>query len=142
MKNNLKNLWTELKSVEEKEKEFYTISENVADIISKIVIERNKLNISQRDLAKMTGLKQSAIARMESLAVIPRIDTLIKICYHLNLNLELSTNAEIENRKSTIVILDSSDRDSKIYSIKNTSDYATPSYISESYGRGYPTCIS
>jgi hypothetical protein len=60
MKNNIENLWNELKSVDNSEKEFFAISESIADIISKIVIERNRLNISQRDLAKMTGLKQSA----------------------------------------------------------------------------------
>jgi len=90
MKNNIENLWNDLKSVDESSKEFFTISENIADIISKIVIERNRLNISQRDLAKMTGLKQSAIARLESLVVIPRIDTIAKVCYHLNLKLELA----------------------------------------------------
>jgi len=90
VKNNIKNLWNEQKSVDEAKKEFFSISENIADIISKIVIERNKLNISQRDLAKMTGLKQSAIARLESLAVMPRIDTLVKVCFHLNLKFELS----------------------------------------------------
>lgn len=93
MKNDFDNLWEKIKLVDNK-KEMMRISENLSDIITKIVIQRNKLNLSQRDLAKLTGLNQSAIARLESLKAIPRIDTLVKICYHLDLEIDLVTRKE------------------------------------------------
>jgi predicted transcriptional regulator len=142
MKNNIENLWNELKSVDNSEKEFFAISESIADIISKIVIERNRLNISQRDLAKMTGLKQSAIARLESLSVMPRIDTIVKVCYHLNLEFELSTKLEIQNHSSTFVILNNENHKNNVYSNIDNSEYIVPSYINEPVGKGYPKCIS
>lgn len=74
-----------------------------ADMISKIVIERNKLGISQEQLAKMTGLKQSAIARIESCNCVPKITTLQKILIHLGLTLEIK-KVETEKRSKVLTI--------------------------------------
>ena len=51
----------------------------MSDVVSKIILARNERNISQRDLAKLTAIEQSTIARIETMKTIPRIDTLIKI---------------------------------------------------------------
>ena len=58
-------------------------------IISKIIARRNELKITQRKLSAMSGIKQSAIARLEKLDVIPRIDTLYKLLSPLGLNIEI-----------------------------------------------------
>ena len=95
MNKNFEELINEIKNNDPEKKELFAISEYVSSIISKIIIERNKKGLSQRDLAKLTGLKQSAIARLESLQSIPRIDTVAKICYHLNLNLDIVSETEL-----------------------------------------------
>lgn len=58
-------------------------------IISTAIKRRNDLNLSQRDLADRSGLKQSAIARIEKLNSVPRIDTLIRILRCLDLEILL-----------------------------------------------------
>lgn len=61
----------------------------VAEIVSKIIHRRAELNISQRSLAEKSGIKQSAIARLEKLDVIPRIDTLERVLKPLGLKMEI-----------------------------------------------------
>ena len=61
----------------------------------KIVKVRIELNISQKDLAKKIGIKESTLEEIEALAIVPRIDTLIKLCDALNLELIL----EIKDNK-------------------------------------------
>jgi ribosome-binding protein aMBF1 (putative translation factor) len=56
-----------------------------ADLISKIVIERTKRGLTQEKLAELTGLKQSAIARIESCKCIPKVTTLQKIMNQIGL---------------------------------------------------------
>lgn len=70
-----------------KMKERIEISEAAAKIINGIMYARINKNLSQRDLAKRCGIPQSAIARMERLQVMPRIDTVIKIARHVGINL-------------------------------------------------------
>ena len=43
--------------------------------------------MNQRDLAEKCGVPQSTIARMESGAVTPKLDTFIKVCRELGLKL-------------------------------------------------------
>lgn len=61
----------------------------VSEIVVEIVSRRIQLGWSQAQLAAKAGLKQPAIARLESFAVIPRIDTLAKVLTALNLRLEV-----------------------------------------------------
>jgi ribosome-binding protein aMBF1 (putative translation factor) len=75
-----------IKSFTDTEKEEIEIA---AAIISQIVNKRHELGLSQQDLAVASGLKQSAIARIESLGNIPRIDTLCKIAKPLGLKIAL-----------------------------------------------------
>jgi transcriptional regulator with XRE-family HTH domain len=58
-------------------------------IIEEIVKQRKKKNLSQRDLAILTGIKQPAIARLESMEVTPRLDTILVILDALNLSIDL-----------------------------------------------------
>ena len=61
--------------------------EDLANIISTIIEKRNELGMSQRELADICGLPHSSIARIESCAVKPKVETLIKIMRPLGLKL-------------------------------------------------------
>ncbi len=50
---------------------------------------RKKANMTQEDLSRKTGIKQSAIARFESGRQLPNTDTLFKILEALGCTLEI-----------------------------------------------------
>jgi ribosome-binding protein aMBF1 (putative translation factor) len=58
----------------------------IADQVSE---RRRALELSQADLAELTGTTQSAIARLESGGRPPRIDTLLRIANALDCELEV-----------------------------------------------------
>jgi transcriptional regulator with XRE-family HTH domain len=49
-------------------------------LIGKMIEAREEKGLSQRELAEISGVKQPAIARLESLKATPQIDTLLKFC--------------------------------------------------------------
>ena len=59
------------------------------ELILKLVEARESMGLSQRDLAAMTGIKQPAIARFESLRSTPRLDTLLKVLIPLGYTLSI-----------------------------------------------------
>ena len=61
----------------------------LASIVSAIIEKRNELGYSQRELAKICGLPQSSVARIESCSVKPNVETLIKIMKPLGLTLSV-----------------------------------------------------
>jgi len=60
-----------------------------ASLIGKMVAAREKSGLSQRELARLSGVKQPAIARMESMRATPQIDTLLKILNPLGYTIEI-----------------------------------------------------
>jgi ribosome-binding protein aMBF1 (putative translation factor) len=58
-------------------------------LIGKMIEAREKKGISQRELAELSGVKQPAIARLESLKATPQIDTLFKVLLPLGYTLEI-----------------------------------------------------
>lgn len=48
-------------------------------LIGKLIEAREKNGLTQEQLAEAAGVKQSAIARLESLKATPQIDTLFKV---------------------------------------------------------------
>lgn len=62
-------------------------TEMLSPIIAEMIIRRRELGLNQRELAERCGVPQSTIARMESGAVTPKLDTLIKVCRVLGLRL-------------------------------------------------------
>ena len=58
-------------------------------IIGKMIEAREEKGLSQRELAAMSGVKQPAIARLESMKATPQIDTLFKVLYPLGYTLEI-----------------------------------------------------
>lgn len=65
------------------------MSENCAKIIDLLIEQRHNQGMTQKELAKAANLAQPAIARLESKAVIPQLDTLLKVAAALNYELEL-----------------------------------------------------
>ena len=59
------------------------------ELIGKMIEAREKQGLSQRDLAKISGVKQPAIARIESLRSTPQLDTLLKVLVPLGYSLEI-----------------------------------------------------
>lgn len=64
--------------------------EAISEIVRALIEQRNNLGISQRELASLCGLPQSSVARIESYATMPKLDTLIKIMQPLGLKLSVA----------------------------------------------------
>ena len=62
-------------------------TEILSPIIAEMIIRRQELKLNQRELAERCGVPQSTIARMESGAVTPKLETLVKVCRELGLKL-------------------------------------------------------
>lgn len=87
----------EIKNSGEKEKESIEVASELARIIGDLAEARVKRGFTQRELADVSGIKQAAIARMESLQAIPRLDTMVKLARFLDvkINVEASSSASI-----------------------------------------------
>jgi DNA-binding XRE family transcriptional regulator len=59
------------------------------NLIGKMIQAREEKGLSQRELAEISGVKQPAIARMESMKAMPQIDTVLKILVPLGYTLEI-----------------------------------------------------
>lgn len=64
--------------------------EMLAAIIGPMVTQRDKMGLSQRDLAKLCGIPQSSIARIESGATTPNLSTLLNIFRQLGLQISVT----------------------------------------------------
>ena len=69
-------------------------------LIRNIISRRNELKITQQQLAVAIGVPQSTIARFEAKLVSPRLETIIKICDYLNIELDIKT---IKNNKIMVI---------------------------------------
>ena len=87
------DLIEEVKSSGGKAKETIETATEMARIIGELSEARIRLGLTQRQLAEKTGLKQSAIARMESLQTIPRLDTLIRVANSLNVKIDIAEDS-------------------------------------------------
>ncbi|NBD28380.1 helix-turn-helix domain-containing protein [Paenibacillus glycinis] len=87
--------WDDVKknisSIPESEK---YVLEFTAYLVSKLIQRRRDLGLTQEGLADLTGLKQSAIARIESARVVPKIDTIQTLAKALRLKLDLIPDEE------------------------------------------------
>ena len=80
------------------EKEFTkknSINDEEFEIISEYIKLRSEANISQRDLAKMTGFAQSTIARLERNLHSSSLSTFIKLINAMGYKIEIK---KIEKR--------------------------------------------
>ena len=77
---------------ERKDREFdleYRKIKQEYKLIEKLVETRKEKNMTQKELAKITGVSQQAISRLELEKHIPQMDTLIKILDGLDLELTI-----------------------------------------------------
>jgi DNA-binding XRE family transcriptional regulator len=58
-------------------------------LIGKMIKAREEKGLSQRELAEISGVKQPAIARLESMKATPQIDTLFKVLHPLGYTIEI-----------------------------------------------------
>ncbi|MCR4898002.1 MAG: helix-turn-helix transcriptional regulator [Acholeplasmatales bacterium] len=86
------------------DKEYFKYSDMVNEIIIQLITRRLNLNMSQRDLAKITGIKQPMIARIEKFDSIPRLDTIVKMAYALGLSLVFKMINDNSNNMSIGII--------------------------------------
>lgn len=81
----------ELKVGNNTSKQIIEDAEGYVKIIASIIEKRQKLGISQRDLANLCNIPQSSVARIESFKVSPNIDTLLKLLRPLGLTLSVTS---------------------------------------------------
>lgn len=89
MGTNFNELWNDPAFIEQSEKA--RIDFEVA-LIGKLIEARESRGLSQKQLAELAGVKQPAIARLESLRTTPQIDTLFKILQPLGYTLAIVPN--------------------------------------------------
>lgn len=75
----------ELDITEEQEKEIQL----EMDIIKATIEARKKCNLSQRELSQKAGIKQPAIARIESRKRSPQVSTLLKMLHPMGYTLKV-----------------------------------------------------
>ncbi|HIW56559.1 MAG TPA: helix-turn-helix transcriptional regulator [Firmicutes bacterium] len=85
--NDYKN---HVKSIDSKNRKTIEEVESIASIVGAVIEQRNKLGLSQRELASLCGMPQSSVARIESFKTIPNLETLLKIMKPLGLKLTVS----------------------------------------------------
>ncbi len=85
---SIDELFQELKEKDESTKLFVETADKTVKIIDKVVKARENLGLTQRDLAKKCGIKQPALARIETYKVIPKINTLIKLADAVGISIE------------------------------------------------------
>lgn len=74
------------------------------ELIGEIIKARLAKGWTQTELAKRTGLKQSAIARLESYSTVPKIDTLIKLTNSLGLKFSFIDKSTEINKENLIEV--------------------------------------
>lgn len=80
------------------------VANKIATIIGDLITARNQKGLTQKELADIAGVKQSAIARMESMRVIPRLDTILNIAYSLDVDIGVSKNNNSSNYICTVFL--------------------------------------
>jgi ribosome-binding protein aMBF1 (putative translation factor) len=64
-------------------------NELTADLMVQMIKARREKNISQRELERLSGIKQPVIARIESGTNIPKINTVMRILAPLGMTLKV-----------------------------------------------------
>ena len=80
---------------------YFDEKQEMINIIIELIKRRLALKMSQRELAKKTVIKQPMIARIERFDSIPRLNTIIKLAYALDLKIDFNKNIN-SNKKSSI----------------------------------------
>ena len=104
---SLQTLYTSLQDSLQKVRELSETNRIVLDsfVTAKAILKnltnlRKEAGLSQRDLAKLTGMKQPQIARYETHEEYPRLDTFIRIIDALNYTMNLEKKTCKKDNKS------------------------------------------
>ena len=117
MKSKEYNLFEDIELTDE-ERKYFEEQDRISDLIIKLIDKRVKLNLTQRDLAEKTGIKQPMIARIENFSCDPRISTLVKLATALDLKImPVEQEQKIEQKISIVYVVKSSEK--RDYSIGN-----------------------
>ncbi|MCL1917652.1 MAG: helix-turn-helix transcriptional regulator [Peptococcaceae bacterium] len=87
------DLWNDPELLTQAEKEEIQLR---IDFVGKLIEAREQKGISQKRLSEMTGLKQPAIARLESMKATPQLDTIFKILKPLGYTLAIVPDTKAE----------------------------------------------
>ena len=68
-------------------REVRCVPDKCTEIIDRLIEERHRRGMTQRQLAQEAQLPQSAIARLESKRATPQLDTLVKVAAALGCDL-------------------------------------------------------
>ena len=88
-------------------KDFYNDDSNISttdkakiefevELIGKLIEARESKGLTQAQLAEVAGIKQSAVARMETLKATPQIDTLFKVLTPMGYKLAIIPSEKAE----------------------------------------------
>lgn len=91
---SLDKMLENIKSKNENSKRTIESAENTIKIINKIEKARIDLGMTQRDLADKCGIKQPALARIETCKVIPKLNTIISIAKAVGVEIIAVTTSE------------------------------------------------
>lgn len=80
------------------------VFDQVNQILNVILAERIKRGLSQRDLAKICGIKQPMIDRIERMECSPRIDTLVRLLIALDLKLTVEPRKKAHKIHTSVVL--------------------------------------
>ncbi len=86
MGTNFNQLWEDPNFIDATQKAKIDFEVN---LIGKLIEARESRGLTQKELADLAGLKQPAIARLESMKATPQIDTLFKVLQPLGYKLAI-----------------------------------------------------
>jgi|GEM_PF-910031 transcriptional regulator with XRE-family HTH domain len=92
--------WEELKNESPETRRELEVMEDCSSVIRQLVVARVDGGLTQKELAAKCGLTQSAIARMEKMQAMPRLDTLITVAKALNLSLSINNSLRLHTNYS------------------------------------------
>ncbi|MBS4843195.1 helix-turn-helix domain-containing protein [Clostridium sp.] len=81
-----KSVKDEITAIDNSEKK---VSKFITELVGILTMRRIELGITQSELAELSGIKQSAIARLEALRAVPKLDTIYKLLDPLDLTFNL-----------------------------------------------------
>ena len=81
--------WEDFRKTLDISQEEDSIIQLEVELIEATIKARESANMTQRELAEKSGMKQSAIARIETMKVSPSVDTLNHLLFNLGYRLKV-----------------------------------------------------
>ena len=86
MGSSFRDLWNDPDFMTDEERAEISLE---VELIGKLIEAREQKGITQAKLAEISGLTQSSIARLETMAATPKIDTMLKVLTPLGYKLAI-----------------------------------------------------